>query len=86
MEYLKDPPSKAALQAIAKAVGGPPNELVRHTDRKFKDQGLELSSGASWAQVVDLLVEHPEVMQRPIAVKGDRAVIARPSERVLELL
>ena len=59
---------------------------MRTDDAKFKAAGLTKADVASRDQVIDVLVAHPEVMQRPVVFVGDRAVIARPSERVLELL
>ena len=63
----------------------PPAELVRKDDR-FKELGLNAADYKSEEQVIDLLLQHPELMQRPIIIRGDRAVIGRPSEKVLELL
>ena len=62
-----------------------PAELVR-IDGHFKELGLNLDEYQSADAVVDLLMEHPKLMQRPVVVRGDRAVIARPSELVEELL
>ena len=66
-------------------VGEPPAEFVRK-DRNFKNLGLDAGDYTTAEAVVGLLQEHPRLMQRPIAVCGDRAVIARPSEKVEELL
>jgi arsenate reductase len=55
-------------------------------DKNFKELGLAASDYQTTDTVIDLLLEHPKLMQRPIFVVGDRAVIARPSDRVLELL
>ena len=62
-----------------------PAELVRK-DKKFKELGLNADAYVSRAAVVDLLLEHPALMQRPVIIRDRRAVIARPSEKVLELL
>ncbi len=62
-----------------------PADLVRE-DNHFKDLGLNIGDYQSADAVVDLLLEHPKLMQRPVVVRGDRAVIARPSEVVEELL
>ena len=62
-----------------------PAELVRK-DKKFKELGLNAADYVSRAAVVDLLLEHPALMQRPVIVRDRRTVIARPSEKVLELL
>ena len=62
-----------------------PADLVRE-DNHFKELGLNIGDYQSAHAVVDLLLEHPKLMQRPVVVRGDRAVIARPSEVVEELL
>ena len=62
-----------------------PTDLVRE-DNHFKELGLNIGDYQSTGAVVDLLLEHPKLMQRPVVVRGDRAVIARPSEVVEELL
>ena len=62
-----------------------PAELVR-VDGHFKELGLNIGDFQSPDAVIDLLMEHPKLMQRPVVVRGDRAVIARPSELVEELL
>ncbi len=55
-------------------------------DKKFKELGLNADAYVTGAAVVDLLLERPALMQRPVIVRDRRAVIARPSEKVLELL
>ena len=61
-------------------------QMLRTTDPKFSVTGLKPDVKLDAKGVVDTLVAHPEVMQRPVVVRGERAVIARPSEKVLELL
>lgn len=85
VEYLKAPPDRASLERIVDAVGGPPGELVRH-DQRFEELGLSASDYTTREAVIELLLDHPELMQRPVIFRGERAVIARPSEKVLELL
>lgn len=62
-----------------------PGALVRH-DKKFKELGLSAADYETPDAVVALLLEHPALMQRPIAVKGKRAVIGRPSEKIEALV
>lgn len=62
-----------------------PAEFIRQ-DNHFKELGFDIGDYQSADAVVDLLMEHPKLMQRPVVVRGDRAVIARPSELVEELL
>ncbi len=85
VEYLKTPLDAGAVQALLDLIGGEPAELVRK-DSHFKELGLNADDYRSAASVADLIAEHPRLMQRPVAVLGDRAVIARPSEKVEELL
>ena len=86
VRYLDTPPDRATIIAILDAIDDQPQALVRTDDAKFKAAGLTKADVASRDQVIDVLVAHPEVMQRPVVFVGERAVIARPSERVLELL
>ena len=85
VEYLKAPLAEADLRRILELVDDPPAELVRK-DGNFRELGLNTGDYTSADAVVELLVEHPKLMQRPVAVRGERAVIARPSEKVEELL
>ena len=55
-------------------------------DKRFEELGLDAGDYQSKAQVIDLLLERPELMQRPVVFRGERAVICRPSDKVLELL
>jgi arsenate reductase len=85
VEYLREHPDRAALERILGAISDPPEALVRK-DKRFKELGLDASSYTTREAIVELLLEHPELMERPVVFRGKRAVIARPSERVLELL
>jgi len=85
VEYLKAPADRATLGRMLELLAGPPADLVRK-DKRFKELGLDPAAYTTRPQVVALLLEHPELIERPVIVRGGRAVIARPSERVLELL
>jgi arsenate reductase len=85
VEYLKRPPDRATLERILDAIPDPPADLVRK-DKRFGELGLRAEDYTTRAAVIALLVRHPELMQRPVVFRGARALIARPSERVLELL
>lgn len=85
IEYLKDPPGRADLERIVDAIPDPPSALVRK-DKRFAELGLDASGYQTKEQVVAVLLEHPELMERPVVFRGDRALICRPSEKVLELL
>jgi arsenate reductase len=85
VEYLKAPPDRATLERIVDTIPNPPAELVRK-DKRFKELGLDPADYTERDAVVALLLEHPELMERPVVFHGDRAVIARPSELVLDLV
>ena len=86
IEYLKAAADRAdARSASSTLIPDAPAALVRK-DKRFKELGLDAADYETKDQVVALLLEHPELMERPVVFRGDRAVIARPSEKVLELL
>jgi len=85
IEYLKAPLTRADLERIVDAIPDSPSALVRK-DKRFQELGLAAADYESKDQVVAILLEHPELMERPVVFRGERAVIARPSEKVLELL
>ena len=84
VEYLKTPPSRDELAAVLAKLGMQAEEIVRKGEDVYKAEfeGRKLSE-AEW---LDALVAHPVLIERPIVVCGDRAVIGRPPEKVLELL
>jgi arsenate reductase (glutaredoxin) len=84
VQYLDDPPSRADLERVLDLLDEAPRDLVRR-DKRFEELGLCAGDYTSRDEVVDLLLRHPALMQRPVVVRRGRAVIARPSERVLEL-
>jgi arsenate reductase len=86
IEYLKTPPDRSTLEAILARLPGPPIELVRTDDPSFRELGLDEESLTTVAGVIDVLVSHPELMQRPVVLRGDTAVIARPPELVANVL
>jgi arsenate reductase len=86
VKYLDTPPDRATIERILDAIEDEPQALVRTGDPKFKAAGLTKDDVKSRKQVVDVLLAHPEVMERPVVFVGKKAVIARPSERVLEIL
>jgi arsenate reductase len=85
IEYLKQPLDGAALGRILDLLPDDPAALVRK-DKRFAELGLSASDYTSRQAVIALLLAHPELMERPVVIRAARAVIARPSERVLELL
>jgi arsenate reductase len=85
IEYLQAPLDRETLGRILDLLSEPPAELVRK-DKRFNELGLDAADYTTREQVIDILLAHPEIMQRPVIIRGERAVIARPSELVLDLL
>lgn len=83
-KYLDNPPTRAELEAVVKKLDVSPETLVRKNEKIYteKYKGKELTDG-EW---IDAMVENPRLIQRPIVIDGDRAVIGRPPENVRELL
>jgi arsenate reductase len=81
VQYLKQPLAHDELIDLLGKLEDPPADLVRK-DGFFKDQGLEADDYTDVESVATLLVEHPRLMQRPVLVKGNTAIIGRPKDRV----
>jgi arsenate reductase len=84
VEYLVAPPSRRTLQILLKKLGLRPRDLIRGGEPEFKASGLTLA--APDGELLDLMVKHPKLIERPIVEIGDAARIGRPPERVLEIL
>jgi arsenate reductase (glutaredoxin) len=85
VEYLKNHPTREKLEQIVAMLEEPVSELVRK-DKRFKELGLNADDYADKKSVIELLLKYPELMQRPIIIRGKRAIIARPPEKMLPLL
>jgi arsenate reductase len=80
--YLDAPPTRAQLEDVLRRLGtDDPRALMRTGEPEYA--GLE---DADRDQLLDALAQHPQLIERPVVVRGDRAVVARPPERLLELL
>jgi len=78
-------PTRDEIVTLLGQLEDPPTDLVRR-DAKFQQYGLTDADVATVDQVADVLAEHPELLQRPVLVKGGKAIIGRPKERVTALL
>lgn len=85
VEYLKSPPTVAELDAILNALGVAPVEITRTKDPLYKELGLS-DKDLNRDEAIAVLAENPELIERPIVVAGDRAVVGRPPENVRELI
>ena len=84
--YMKTPPDRATLETIVSLLEDPVEDLVRK-DSKFKELGLNPEEYIGNPQaVIDLLVERKALMQRPVLVRSNKAIIGRPKRRIAEFL
>lgn len=84
IEYLNEVPSKTELKDILQKLGISAEQLLRKGEADYKDnfKGKELSED----QWIDAMIKYPKLIERPIVVDGNRAVLGRPPENVLQLL
>jgi len=83
IEYLKTPPDTRTIRELVEKLGIKSHELLREGESEYQSLGLQDPTDE---QVVDAIVKHPILLQRPIVVAGDRAAIGRPPEAVLDIL
>ena len=85
IEYLKSPPSKSELKNILNMLKINARDLLRTKEAEYKEHGLnnpELNDD----QIIDLMIQYPKLIERPIVVSDNKAAIGRPPEKVLEIL
>lgn len=82
--YLQTPPDAAALKTLLKKLGIPARKLLRSGEAIYRELGLADTS-IDEERIIDAMVEHPILIERPIAIRGEKAVIGRPPETVLSL-
>ncbi|HKT79079.1 MAG TPA: arsenate reductase family protein [Vicinamibacterales bacterium] len=85
VDYYIDPIPKAKLKELLRKMKMPARDLLRTKEPIYKSLNLA-ARNLTDDQIVDLMVEHPDLIQRPIVEKGNRAILARPAERVKDIL
>ena len=83
--YLKQPPTPAELAELLAVLEDEPSALVRR-DARFAELGLTAADVETAEQVAEVLAQTPALIQRPVLIHGDRAIIGRPKERVVPFL
>ncbi len=83
-EYTVEPLSKAELKKVFAMLGKKPKDLLRKNDKAYKELGL--TGDESDAALIGHMAEHPTLLQRPIAIKGKKAVVGRPVDNLYELI
>jgi arsenate reductase len=82
-DYVKNPLSEAEIRGVLARLGLRPKDVLRTKDRAFQELGL--TGGEPDAELIAAMAGHPTLLQRPIGIVGDQAVVGRPPERLLEL-
>ncbi|KJK19670.1 arsenate reductase (glutaredoxin) [Pseudomonas sp. 2(2015)] len=85
VRYLETPPTAGELKALLGKLGISARQLLRSGEDEYKTLNLADAS-LSEAQLIEAMVQHPKLIERPILIAGDKAVIGRPPEKVLEIL
>jgi arsenate reductase len=85
VDYFVEPIPKAKLQELLRKMGLSARQLLRSKEVRYKTLRLG-ERDLSDDELIDLMVEYPELMQRPIVERGARAILARPAERLKEIL
>ena len=84
VEYLKNPISESEIKDILKKLNIEPLDLVRKNEAIWKEKykGKNISN----EQVIQAMLEHPKLIERPIFINGDKAVIGRPPEKIISII
>lgn len=85
VRYLDTPPSAAELESLLGKLAIAPRQLLRSGEDEYRELGLADES-LSDRQLIEAMASHPRLIERPILVAGDRAVVGRPPEKILEIL
>ena len=85
IEYLKTPPDAKTLKGLLVKLGLSPRDILRDGEEEFARLKLEDPKKTD-RELIDAIVKHPVLLQRPIVVRGNRAVIGRPPEKIKQLL
>ncbi|QVM97961.1 arsenate reductase (glutaredoxin) [Pseudomonas sp. B21-012] len=85
VRYLETPPTAGELKALLGKLGISARQLLRSGEDEYKTLNLADAS-LSEAQLIEAMVQHPKLIERPILIAGDKAAIGRPPEKVLEIL
>lgn len=86
VEYLKNPPTAAELNRIVKGLNKEPTDILRTKDKRFKELNLSKKERRSQDEWIDLMVQNPSIIERPIVINGNRVALGRPPESVKDIL
>lgn len=86
VDYHVEPLPREKIAELVRKTGRPAAELLRRKEPVFKELGLGERDDLDDDEVIRLMAEHPQLLERPVVERGDRAVLARPVERIEALL
>lgn len=84
VKYLETAPSRSEIEVLLKKLGVSARELMRTKEDLYKE--LRVADIEDEHMLIDVLVDHPKLIERPILIRGDRAIIGRPVEKVIAFL
>jgi arsenate reductase len=85
VEYLQQPPTHDELIQVLDLLGLQPRELMRKHEAPYKDNDID-NPALTRDQLIQLMIDNPILIERPIIINGDKATIGRPPEKVLDIL
>jgi arsenate reductase len=85
VDYYTDPIPRAKLEELLRKMGMTPRQLLRTKEEAYRSLGLANPSLTD-AEIIDAMLKNPDLIQRPIVEKGSRAILARPAERLKDIL
>jgi len=85
IEYLNTPPDAGTLNSILDMLGMEPRDLIRKHEKEYAEAGLD-NPDLSREQLINAMIEHPRLIERPIVIKNGKAIIGRPPEKILDIL
>ena len=85
VEYLNTPPNKDELNEVLDLLGVEPRELMRKHEAPYVENDLD-NANLTREQLIQAMIDHPILIERPIVINGNKAMIGRPPEKVLDIL
>lgn len=85
VEYLSSPPSHQQLDSLLRGLEMEPRDFIRKGEAEYAELKLD-DEALSRDQLIDAMIKHPKLIQRPVVIVGDQIMIARPPEAVLTIL
>jgi len=85
VEYLETPPDSTELSEVLDLLGIEPRDLMRKHEAPYKENNLD-NPDLTREQLIEAMIENPILIERPVVIKGNKAIIGRPPEKVLDIL